>query len=133
LIFARGYAHPAAFTMGAAMTFRIGSPIFFPAIACSAITLVTMLLAGPAAAETAERGRQILTENCSSCHAVGRTGSSPLPHAPQFRKLADRFDMADLERRMRRGLSSMHSGMPTFRFNRSDARAVRIYLDEIQQ
>jgi mono/diheme cytochrome c family protein len=94
---------------------------------------VTLLLAWPAAAETAARGRKIVTEMCSSCHAVGRTGSSPLPHAPQFRKFADRFDMADLERRMRRGLSSMHSGMPTFRFNRSDARSVRIYLDDIQE
>jgi cytochrome c len=119
--------------MDAAMTSRTGNPKLFPAIVYGAIALATITLAGSAAAETAERGRQIVTRLCSSCHAVGSTGSSPLPHAPQFRKLADRLDMADLERRMRGGLSSMHSGMPTFRFNRSDARSVRIYLDEIQQ
>jgi mono/diheme cytochrome c family protein len=102
-------------------------------MACgAALALTVIVLAGPAAAETAARGRQVATSLCAGCHAVGRTGNSPLPNAPLFRKLADRLDMDELEDRMREGLSSTHRGMPTFRFSRSDARAVRIYLNDIR-
>lgn len=85
------------------------------------------------AADRADRGRTLLTENCASCHAVGRTGQSPLPAAPPFRTIADRLDMDELFERMREGLSSAHRDMPTFRFTREDAHAIRSYLNTIQQ
>lgn len=101
-------------------------------LAHAALALTAIMFVPPAAAETAEHGRQIVTRLCSACHAVGRSGASPLPNAPLFRKLADRFDIHELEERMREGLSSTHRGMPTFRFDEGDARAVRIYLNDIQ-
>lgn len=98
-----------------------------------AVALVTVALAHPAVAQRAEQGGRLVITMCSGCHSVGRTGASPLPNAPLFRKLGDRLDLNDLEYRMREGLSSTHSGMPTFRFNRREARAVRAYLRTIQE
>lgn len=82
--------------------------------------------------ERADRGRSLLTRHCAHCHALGRTGDSPLPSAPPFRRIGERMDMDELVRRMREGLSSGHRDMPMFRFNREDGRAIRSYLATIQ-
>lgn len=84
------------------------------------------------AEKRAERGRALLTEHCAHCHALGRTGESPLPTAPPFRRIGERADMDELMTRMREGLSSGHRDMPMFRFSREDGRAIRSYLNTIQ-
>ena len=83
--------------------------------------------------ERAERGRLLLTQNCADCHALGRTGESPLPSAPPFRRIGERMDLNELMARMREGLSSGHRDMPMFRFSREDARAIRSYLNSIRE
>jgi mono/diheme cytochrome c family protein len=83
--------------------------------------------------EAAERGRLLLAQHCAQCHALGRTGESPLPSAPPFRRIGERMDMDELMVRMREGLSSGHRDMPMFRFSREDGRAIRSYLNLIQQ
>ena len=100
------------------------------------ITAFVLLLAGlvPAAAQDRiARGRALLTQMCSSCHAVGTRGASPNPAAPAFRIISRRMDLDDLYERLREGLSSGHRDMPTFRFSREDARAVRAYLRTIEK
>ncbi len=95
-----------------------------------------LLLAGlvPAAAQDrVARGRALLTEMCSSCHAVGTSGASPNPAAAAFRIISRRMELNDLYERVREGLSSGHRDMPTFRFSRADARAVRAYLRTIEK
>lgn len=84
-------------------------------------------------ADRIDRGRALLAEHCAGCHAMDRTGPSPLPAAPAFRTIGDRLDLDDLFERMRERLSSGHKEMPTFRFDREDARAIRSYLISIQQ
>ena len=79
-----------------------------------------------------DRGRALLKQHCASCHAIGRTGESPLRTAPAFRKMADRLDMNELMLRMQDRLVSGHRDMPAFRFNHEDARAIRSYLNAIQ-
>lgn len=94
-----------------------------------------VLLACPSFAladDRVERGRLLLTDNCAQCHALGRTGESPLPTAPPLRRIGDRVDMDELMERMREGLSSGHRDMPMFRFNLEDRRAIRSYLNAIQ-
>jgi mono/diheme cytochrome c family protein len=83
--------------------------------------------------EAEDRGRALLTEFCARCHAVGRTGASPLRTAPPFRTLRRRMDMNELMDRMQEGLFSTHGDMPTFRLRREDARDVRLYLHSIQE
>jgi mono/diheme cytochrome c family protein len=99
------------------------------------ITGIVFALAGtPATAqELAARGHALLSEMCASCHAIERTGASPHPAAPPFRTISRRLDVDDLYDRLREGLSSGHRDMPTFRFTREDARAVRAYLRTIEE
>ena len=96
--------------------------------------LAVLLAASPAAAqELAARGHALLSEMCASCHAIEKSGASPHPAAPPFRAISRRFDIDDLYEKLREGLSSGHRDMPTFRFTREDARAVRAYLREIAE
>ena len=98
------------------------------------ILLAVLLAASPAAAqELAARGHALLSEMCASCHAIEKSGASPHPAAPPFRVISRRFDIDDLYEKLREGLSSGHRDMPTFRFTREDARAVRAYLREIAE
>jgi cytochrome c len=85
------------------------------------------------ASDPKERGKALVEELCAGCHAVGRTGKSPVPGAPAFRMLDRRFNMNELMERMEEGLSSAHAEMPTFRFKGDDAHAVRVYLNSIQE
>ncbi|MET0314430.1 MAG: c-type cytochrome, partial [Hansschlegelia sp.] len=38
-----------------------------------------------------QRGLTFAKANCASCHAIGRTGASPLKIAPPFRTLHERY------------------------------------------
>ena len=96
-------------------------------------TAVLIIGASPALADQAAvRGLSLLTEHCAQCHALGRTGNSTLPSAPPFRRIGERMDMDELMMRMQEGLSSGHRAMPLFRFSREDRRAIRSYLNTIQ-
>ena len=79
-----------------------------------------------------KQGRALADQMCAQCHAVGTSGSSPHAAAPTFRSLARRVDLDTFARRLREGLISGHSDMPTFRFKRDDARALVDYLHAIQ-
>ena len=98
------------------------------------LTIAVLLAASSAAAQDlAARGHALLSEMCASCHAIEKSGASPHPAAPPFRVISRRFDIDDLYEKLREGLSSGHRDMPTFRFTREDARAVRAYLREIAE
>jgi len=95
--------------------------------------LILVWCADAFGADRTDRGRTLLAQHCAGCHAIGRTGPSPLPAAPAFRTIGDRLDFEELFERMREGLSSGHKEMPTFRFDEEDAHAIRSYLHSIQQ
>lgn len=79
------------------------------------------------------RGRALLKELCSSCHAIDKLDVSPRPAAPPLRMIGQSFDLDDFARRLRTGLASTHPDMPEFRFGEDDADAVVAYLRTIQQ
>jgi len=79
------------------------------------------------------RGEEIARTLCAPCHAIGITGSSPHVGAPVFRNLDERLDLDTFVIRLRKGLTSGHPDMPTFRFSRNDARALVAYLLSVQQ
>lgn len=99
------------------------------------LVAVTMLVSvdGSLADRRTDRGKFLLSQNCEQCHAVGRDGQSPLAAAPPFRRIGERMGQDELLQRLREGLSSAHRDMPTFRFSRPDALAIRAYLNSIQQ
>jgi cytochrome c len=79
------------------------------------------------------RGQELLTTNCSRCHAVGRTGNSTHPQAPPFRTLGQRYPIEVLAEALAEGLSSGHPDMPEFRFEIDDVDAILAYLESIQE
>ena len=93
-----------------------------------ALWVLAVLAVGACAAQAqdpASRGRALVREFCSPCHAIGKSGNSPHKSAPPFRTLGRSFDLDQFPQRLERGISSGHPDMPEFKFNSDDARAVR--------
>jgi cytochrome c len=78
-------------------------------------------------------GEDLLTRDCAKCHAVGRTGNSPLAGAPAFRTLATRYPIESLEEALGEGIMSGHPDMPEFEFDADQVGAIIGYLKSIQQ
>jgi cytochrome c len=105
--------------------------IILPLIA--SLLALSILGSAAQAQDPARRGRALLKEFCASCHAIGKTGRSPMRSAVPFRTLSRSFDLDEFPRLLRRGISSSHPTMPEFKFSEDDARAVAAYLRSIQR
>ncbi len=94
-----------------------------------------LLILGPAvqAQDPARHGRALLKEFCANCHAIGRSGKSPVRGALPLRVLGRSLDLDEFPRLLRRGISSGHPVMPEFKFSEDDARAATAYLRSIQR
>jgi mono/diheme cytochrome c family protein len=101
---------------------------------CLALLLLGMWSGAAHALDREQRHGQALLESmCARCHAIGTTGKSPLAEAPPFRNFGEKLYDTDFVQRLQDGLTTMHPGMPTFRFERGDAEAAVNYLKAIQQ
>jgi mono/diheme cytochrome c family protein len=60
------------------------------------------------------RGRALVVENCSGCHAIGRTDESSHPQAPPFRDLSQFYPIDALEEAFVESIDTGHPGMPVF-------------------
>lgn len=78
------------------------------------------------------RGQALAVRNCSGCHAVGLTGSSPAREAPRFRTLARHYRIDALEEALGEGISVGHPAMPEFQFAPTDVADLVDYLQSIQ-
>ncbi|QCK86660.1 cytochrome c [Phreatobacter aquaticus] len=105
-----------------------------------ALALVFLALSPPAEASDRrhrqnaliERGRTLVRENCSRCHAIDRTGTSTFQGAPVFRELWRRYPVDVLEEALAEGFSAGHPAMPEFTFSGEGAAAIVAYLISIQ-
>jgi mono/diheme cytochrome c family protein len=79
-----------------------------------------------------QRGAAYARENCASCHAVGATGDSPLPAAPQFRSLGERYPIDDLAEAFAEGIDTAHQEMPEFVMSTTENTDLIAYLKSIQ-
>jgi cytochrome c len=77
-------------------------------------------------------GRALVSANCSRCHAIDPTGSSPHPEAPPFRTLERRYPIDSLAEALGEGLATGHPDMPEFVFEVGDVGAILAYLKSIQ-
>lgn len=104
-------------------------------IAAVALALLPCLQAEPAVAwdRQVERGRALARRECARCHAIGRTGKSPLPQAPTFRSLHERYPVDDLAEALTEGIRTGHPTMPEFRFDPDEAEAVIAYLKSLER
>jgi|ERR1043166_1185973 mono/diheme cytochrome c family protein len=91
----------------------------------------------PAFAETdstlVKKGEGLVMQNCSRCHATGRTGLSAHPKAPLFRHLGRRYNLDFFVEGLVEGFSTGHPDMPEFVFEVDDAIAIVAYLKSVQE
>ena len=78
-----------------------------------------------------EFGWQIAQTNCITCHAIGRTGDSPLDEAPPFRRLHERYKIDDLAEAFAEGIVVGHKEMPPFAFEPRQIDALLAYLKSL--
>jgi cytochrome c len=81
----------------------------------------------------AQRGLVILRTNCSRCHAIGKIGESPLPIAPPFRTLHERYPVEDLQEPLAEGIVTGHPTMPEFRFDPGEVGDIIAYLKSLER
>lgn len=104
------------------------------ALACLALPLLGAVSSAAQALDPDQRRARAMLENlCGRCHAVGKTGQSPNPLAPAFRRFGEKLYDTDMVQRLEDGLTTVHKEMPTFRFNRQEAAAAVNYLRSIQK
>jgi len=60
------------------------------------------------------RGRALVVENCSGCHAISHADESAHPQAPPFRDLSQFYPIDALEEAFIESIDTGHPGMPVF-------------------
>ncbi len=98
------------------------------------IILLGFATAHPQAAEKTlvNKGKVLVEQNCSRCHAIGKEGDSPHPQAPPLRTLSRKYPIEDLAESLAEGIVSGHPDMPVFVFNPHAVEAIIQYLQSIQ-
>lgn len=107
----------------------------------NAVVLLATLFAAACAVDAAAakdriaHGRAIAQANCSRCHAIGVTGTSPNAAAPPFRTLTRKYPLQNLEEALAEGIVVGHEGsdMPRFQFAPTQIAALLAYLGSIQR
>ena len=82
---------------------------------------------------TIQRGYAFAQANCARCHAIGRSGESPLPKAPPFRTLHERYPVEDLEEALAEGIRTGHPAMPEFALDENQIRDLIPYLKSLER
>ena len=80
----------------------------------------------------AQRGLVIVRTTCSRCHAIGKAGESPLPTAPAFRTIHERYAVEDLQEPLAEGIVTGHANMPEFRFDPGQVGDIIAYLKSLE-
>jgi len=65
----------------------------------------------------AQRGFQFADTNCARCHSIDKVSPSPLPIAPPFRNLHQRYPVENLQEPLAEGIRTGHPTMPEFRLD----------------
>ena len=99
------------------------------------VAVAVLFFADAAAAQTmlaVNRGEIIVQMYCSQCHAVGKTGSSPLSDAPALRDLHRRYPVEHLEEAFAEGIYTGHPEMPRFQFEPDQIDDLIAYLKSLE-
>ena len=80
-----------------------------------------------------QRGRAFAQANCARCHAIGPAGNSPLPKAPPFRTLHQRYPVEDLAEALAEGIKTAHPAMPEFVLDETQINDLIAYLKSLER
>ena len=78
------------------------------------------------------RGLDVADRNCSLCHAITSTGTSPHPKAPAFRTLGTHYPLEALSEALAEGIVVGHTGMPQIQLEPQKIDDLIAYLETIQ-
>lgn len=105
----------------------------YAALALISLSIPTYAQVGELQAPNVERGRALVVENCSGCHAIGREGDGPHPTAPPFRTLGERFPIDALEETFVDSIDTGHPGMPVFEASQQQIADILDYIASIME
>jgi mono/diheme cytochrome c family protein len=80
----------------------------------------------------AQRGQVFVRANCSLCHAIGRHDKSPLPVAPAFRDLHEKYPVEFLGEAFGEGIVTAHPSMPQFQLDPGQIEDLVAYLKSLE-
>ena len=96
--------------------------------------LVTLMLIAPvlASSPAEQRGKAYARAHCARCHAIGRTGQSPLGAALPFRTLHQRYPVETLGETLAEGINTGHAAMPEFMLDPDQIHDLLSYLKTLE-
>jgi mono/diheme cytochrome c family protein len=101
------------------------------------LAVAALALWGASAAIAQDRGtaqgRRIAEANCGRCHAIDKSGESPLQIAPPFRTLHLKYPVEDLEESLAEGIMTGHPAMPQFQFRRDQVHDFIAFLKSLER
>lgn len=80
---------------------------------------------------SADRGAVLVRQRCASCHAVERSGDSPMTSAPPFRSMGVLYPVRDLQEAFAEGLVTAHPSMPAFELEANEIADLIAYLENV--
>jgi|SRR6187200_1794600 len=80
-----------------------------------------------------QRGRTFAMANCARCHAIDKVSPSPLPIAPPFRSLNERYPVENLAESLAEGIVTGHPTMPEFRLELDQVADFIAFLKSLTQ
>lgn len=107
--------------------------IVLAALGFAATTAVAQIRAqGPAQGPQVQRGQAFAQAQCVGCHAIGRSGESPLRTAPPFRTLHLRYPVENLAESLAEGIMTAHPAMPQVRLEAGEIGDFIAYLKTLE-
>lgn len=101
----------------------------------SAALMASLLISTRSHAQESEvqRGKAFSQANCARCHATGPVDDSPLPEAPPFRTLHQRYAVEDLAESLAEGIRTAHPAMPEFELDVKQINDLIAYLKTLER
>ena len=81
---------------------------------------------------TAQRGLQFSQTTCARCHSIDKVSPSPLPIAPPFRNLHERYPVENLQAPLAEGIRTGHPTMPEFRLDPGQIADLIAFLNTLK-
>ena len=105
----------------------------FPGVSAALATALLTSTAVQAQDAAVQRGHAFAQANCARCHAIGPAGDSPLPKAPPFRELHQRYPVESLAEAFAEGIRTAHRAMPEFELNQQQIGDLIAYLKSLER
>lgn len=80
---------------------------------------------------SADRGAILVRQRCASCHAVERSGASPMTSAPPFHSMGVLYPVRDLQEAFAEGLVTAHPSMPAIELQATEIADLIAYLESV--